>query len=306
MARTPSGSIRISTAHIVLEYDLVFDCKAEVISGYGISSVSPSTAQEVVENSTCTFTAVLESSDWTFEGWYATSDFSGTPESTNISYTKTITQNTTLYPKAVKAYDIHIFGNTNRFTYTLSKSKAQVGESVTLTVTPSNSIYLFSGIYGADTNGNKTSFISNNNPYTFTMPESEVYLYVEVGKKVHIYVDCLNCSLSSGTSPIESGSGKTETISFTYNSTDYDWSGVYSDRDYTNKVSDSTSYTFTLGENDVYLYAKAIAKQQIYVKENGTWVTYSKVYVKENGTWVEKTDPSEIFDIIKKYKHIEV
>ena len=77
MARTPSGSIRISTAHIVLEYDLVFDCKAEVISGYGISSASPSTVQEIVENSTCTFTATLESSDWTFEGWYTTSDFSG-------------------------------------------------------------------------------------------------------------------------------------------------------------------------------------------------------------------------------------
>ena len=56
----------------------------------------------------------------------------------------------------------------------------------------------------------------------------------------------------------------------------------------------------------LYLYAKAISKQQIYVKENGVWETYSKVYVKENGTWVEKTDPSEIFDIIKKYKHIEV
>ena len=99
-----SGYIRVSTARVVLEYDLVFDCKAEIISGNGISSVTPSTNQEVVEGESCTFTATLESSEWVFVGWYSSSDFSGSPESTSLSYTKTITEDTTLYPKTIYIY----------------------------------------------------------------------------------------------------------------------------------------------------------------------------------------------------------
>lgn len=304
---TAVGGLRISTSHIVLEYDLVFDCKAEIISGNGISSVTPSANQEVVEGESCTFTATLESSEWVFVGWYSSSDFSGSPESTSLSYTKTITENTTLYPKAIHKNNIHIYGNTDRFTYVLSSTSALENAQVTLTVTPTNSIYQFSSIYVADVNGNKTAVhISNDNPYTFTMPDNDVYLYVEVGKKVNVYVNCQNCQLSTGTSPIESSGGKTETITITYDSENADWSGIYSDKNYTNKVSDTTTYTFMVDESDVYLYAKAISKQQIYVKENGVWEAYSKVYVKENGTWVEKTDPSEIFDIIKKYKRVIV
>ena len=127
-----------------------------------------------------------------------------------------------------------------------------------------------------------------------------------LGKKVNIYVNCQNCSLSSGTSPIQSSSGKTETITLTYDSSTTDWSGIYSDSSCTNKLSDTTSYTFLVGDNDIYLYAKAILKQQIYVKENGSWVGYSEVYVKENGVWVKKEDYTGIFDTSKKYNRIEV
>ena len=307
MSFNNTGRLRISTSHIVLEYDLVFDCKAEIISGHGILSATPSVDTEILEGATCTFTATLESSEWVFRGWYSNPDFTGNPESTSLSYTKTITQNTTLYPRAVHKNNIHVYGNMDRFTYVLSSTSALEDTQITLTVTPKNSIYVFSSIYVADVNGNKTStHLSNDDPYIFTMPDNDVYLYVEVGKRINIYVDCLNCSLSMGTSPIESSGGKTETITITYNPDTADWSGIYSDKNYTNKVSDSTTYTFMLGENDVYLYAKAISKQQIYVKENGVWEAYSKVYVKENGVWVEKSDPSEIFDIIKKYKRIEV
>lgn len=54
----PSGNIYISSSHIVLEYELVFDCKAEIITGVGIVSATP-TAQEVVEGDTCTFSATI-------------------------------------------------------------------------------------------------------------------------------------------------------------------------------------------------------------------------------------------------------
>ena len=299
------SDITIYNANITISYDDVFDCKAEVIAGVGVASATP-TAQEVVDGSTCTFSATMQS-NWRFVGWYTSSDFSGTPVSTSQNYTATITANTTLYPKGEPKYNINIYGDNTRFTYTCSASgnKQYAGETVTITVTPSKSIYKFSGIYEADNSGNKLStHITNSNPYTFTMPANDIYLYVEIGKEIKIYVDCLNCSLSSGTSPIISSSGKTETISLTYDSSTSDWSGIYQDSGYTVRLSSTQQYTFVVPENDVYFYAKAIAQQQIYVKENGTWQTYSKVYVKENGVWVQKDDYQGIFDTAKNYKRI--
>ena len=299
------SDVTIYNANITISYDDVFDCKAEVIAGVGIASATP-TAQEVADGDTCTFTATLQQ-HWKFVGWYTSSDFSGTPVSTSRSYTRTITANTTLYPKAEPAHHINIYGDTTKFNYTCSATDnvEYAGDIVTITITPSNSIYKYSGIYEADANGNKLStHITNDNPYTFTMPANDVYLYVEIGKEIKIHVNCLNCSLASGTSPIITSSGKTETIRITYDSTTSDWSGIYQDSGYTVRLTNSQEYTFVVPDNDVYLYAKAIAQQQIYVKENGVWQTYSKVYVKENGTWVQKDDYQGIFDTLKNYKRI--
>ena len=304
--KSSEAYVRIYNANITVSYDNVFDCKTEVLAGVGITSATP-TAQEVVEGDSCTFTAVV-SDNWVFDGWYANSDFSGTPESTSATYTKTnITGDVILYPKAVIKYHVNVFGNSDKFSYTLNKSLATPGESITLTVTLSNNIYTFVGIYLADSSGNKTStLLSSSTTYTFTMPDGDINLYVEVGKEVKVYVDCLNCSLVGNTSPITFISNSTGTITLTYNSSVNDWSGIYSDSHYTNRLTNSLNYTFQLSENDLYLYAKAIPKQQIYIKENGSWVAYSKVYVKENGVWVEKDDFSNIFDISKNYKRINL
>lgn len=297
-----ASDITIYNANVTISYDDVFDCKAEIMSGVGIVSATP-TAQEVVDGDTCTFTATLEN-NWRFVGWYENSDFSGTPVSTNISYTTTITKNTILYPKAEPKYNINIYGDTTRFNYTCSSGSQEYGgESVTINITPTKSIYKFAGIYEADINGNKLStHISNNNPYTFTMPHKSINLYIEIGKEIKIYVDCKNCSISSGSSPIISSNGKTETLTFTYDSLTSDWSGLYQDSGYTIRLTNELTYTFVVPDNDVYLYAKAIPKQQIYIKENGVWETYSEVYVKENGTWVLKDDYENIFNILKNYK----
>ena len=138
------------------------------------------------------------------------------------------------------------------------------------------------------------------------MPNNDVNLYVEIGKEIKIHVNCQKCSLASGSSPIISSSGKTETIRLTYDSTTSDWSGIYKDAGHTVRLTSNQEYTFIVPENDVYLYAKAIAKQQIYVNENGTWQPYSKVYVKENGQWVQKDDYENIFNVLKNYKRINL
>ena len=302
-----ASDITIYNANVTISYDDVFDCKAEIMTGVGIASATP-TAQEVIDGDICTFSATLQN-DWRFVGWYTSSDFSGTPVSTSQTYTATITKNTILYPKAEPKYNINIYGDSTKFTYICSATgnKAYAGDTVTVTITPSKSIYKFAGIYAADINGNKLStHISNDNPYTFTMPTNNLNLYIQIGKEIKVYVYCLNCSLASGTSPVITSSGKTETINITYDSATSEWSGIYQDSGYTVKLSDSQQYTFVVPENDVYLYAKAIAQQQIYVKENGIWQTYSKIYVKENGIWVEKEDYDGILDTLKNYKRIEL
>ena len=308
MSQDRGNLVRVSAANITIDYDLVFDCKAEVIAGYGIASATP-TAQEVVEGNSCTFSATLSQGDWVFDGWYNNPSFTGTPESTSISYTKTnITQNTILYPKAKVGYRTYVYGDSNRFTYTLNKQIAIEGESITLTTTSTNAnLYKFADIYEADSNGNKTSTVASTTAtYTFTMPAHHVYLYVAYGKDIKIYVTCLNCSLSGDTSPITVTGGSTKTLNFTNDQTTTDWVGIFSDSNYTNRLTQNKQYDLQLGESDVYIYAKAILKQQIYVKENGQWIGYSEVYVKENGVWVKKDDFSNIFDTTKKYKRIEL
>lgn len=302
IAKSFSASAQIYNANVTISYDDVFDCKAEIMTGVGIVSATP-TAQEIVDGDTCTFSATIEN-EWRFIGWYENSDFSGTPVSTNISYTTTITKNTILYPKAEPKYNINIYGDTTRFNYTCSSGSQEYGgESVTINITPTKSIYKFAGIYEADIDGNKLStHISNDNPYMFTMPHKNINLYIEIGKEIKIYVDCKNCSISSGSSPIISSNGKTETLTFTYDTLTSDWSGLYQDSGYTIRLTNELTYTFVVPDNDVYLYAKAIPKQQIYIKENGVWETYSEVYVKENGTWVLKDDYENIFNILKNYK----
>ena len=41
---------------------------------------------------------------------------------------------------------------------------------------------------------------------------------------------------------------------------------------------------------------------QLYVKENGSWVTYSKAYKKINGVWVEQPDISSVFNTAANYR----
>lgn len=92
--------IRIYNANVTINYDNVFDAKAEVIPGKGIASATPS-LQEVVEGENCTFTATVQSG-YEFSGWYDNENFVGNPVSTALAFTTAITGNTTLYPFAVE------------------------------------------------------------------------------------------------------------------------------------------------------------------------------------------------------------
>lgn len=163
-----TGEAGITQANITLTYLDVFDCVASYKAGTGISSVSCSAA-EVVDGNTCVFSAILESGA-TFDGWYSDEDCT-ILVSTNQTYTATISSNTTLYAKGSILYTISVYADDN-CTVQSSASQATGGSSVTITATPNSSRYSIVGWYS---NPERTTLITENNPYTFTVTGNSVF-----------------------------------------------------------------------------------------------------------------------------------
>lgn len=70
----------------------------------------------------------------------------------------------------------------------------------------------------------------------------------------------------------------------------YEVSGVY--YTYSTTISGNMTIVVTIGGGST---------KKLYIKQNGTWVAYSKAYVKVNGTWVEQSDLSTVFNSQTNY-----
>jgi hypothetical protein len=162
-----SATINVTQANVTIEYEDVFDCYANSISGSGIKSVNVSN-NEVVDGNTTTFTAVLED-NFKFDGWY--SDAEGTNKvSSDITYVATITQNTTLYAKGTLFYNVSVYGDEN-LKVSSSSNIAKGGTPITVTGTPTSDRYEFKGWFS---NENRTTLVSTDNPYTFILTKDTV------------------------------------------------------------------------------------------------------------------------------------
>jgi len=141
------SNARIYNANVTISYDDVFDCAAKVIAGNGISTATVSSS-EVVESDTCTFSATVENG-YLFDGWYDSDSFDGDPYSTDTTFTLKITDNTTLYPKAIKEgvvppeedptkifYPITISSINARTNPSKGTTKVESGTSKTIKITP--------------------------------------------------------------------------------------------------------------------------------------------------------------------------
>lgn len=71
---------------------------------------------------------------------------------------------------------------------------------------------------------------------------------------------------------------------------EYEVSGVY--YTYSTTISGDMTIVVTIGGGST---------KKLYIKQNGTWVAYSKAYVKVNGTWVEQSDLSTVFNSQTNY-----
>lgn len=58
----------------------------------------------------------------------------------------------------------------------------------------------------------------------------------------------------------------------------------------------ATGSSFTWRDLVVTYEYTAPVHEQFYVKENGSWVAYTKAYKKINGAWVEQSDLASVFD----------
>ena len=173
----------MTQANVTIEYEDVFDCFASSISGSGIKSVSVSN-NEVIDGNTTTFTAVLEN-NFEFDGWY--SDAEGNNKvSSDITYVATITQNTTLYAKGTLLYDVSVYGDEN-LNVSASLNRAKGGTPITVTATPTSERYKFTGWFS---NESRTTLVSIDNPYTFTLVEDTVlYGSSDLSETMYVKVD---------------------------------------------------------------------------------------------------------------------
>lgn len=65
-----------------------------------------------------------------------------------------------------------------------------------------------------------------------------------------------------------------------------------------------TSYKYTLSNIQIahnLIVSIGGASIKLYIKQNGSWVQYSKVYRKINGSWVEQSDISSVFNTNANY-----
>lgn len=156
-----SGNTRIYNANVTISYDDVFDCGVQVIAGNGISTATVS-SNEVVDGETCTFSATVENG-YLFDGWYESDSFDGDPYSIEPTFTLKITENTTLYPKAIKEgvvppdedptkifYPVTISSINARTSPSKGTTKVESGTSKTIKITPKDPLLTLATDNGVD------------------------------------------------------------------------------------------------------------------------------------------------------------
>lgn len=163
----------------------------------GTVSATVTSGSQVTSGTNVTFTAE-PNSNYGFAGWFSSAAGSGTAVSTNASYTKSITSNTTLYAKFVPVVTITAGSVSNGSlsiaytkpdgtsgTLTSGSATALSGQNVTVTATASNGYYVtkigsddVTGTY--PDSGSKTySSVSSSATYTATFAEiPDITFYV--------------------------------------------------------------------------------------------------------------------------------
>ena len=173
--KSANGSLNIYNANVTISYDDIFVCAAQVIAGNGISTATVSSS-EVIDGETCTFSATVENG-YLFDGWYDSDSFDGDPYSTDTTFTLKITENTTLYPKAIKEgvvppeedptkifYPITISSINARTSPSKGTTKVESGTSKTIKITPKDPLLTLATDNGVDITN---QLVGNGTPISY-------------------------------------------------------------------------------------------------------------------------------------------
>ena len=171
--------VRVTQAFVTATYTPYYNCLAT--NAEGCSSVSTS-ANEVLSGSSCTFTATFPN-NYTFIGWY--SDFACTQlVSTSATYTvSSVDDDLHYYARAGILYTIQVYGD-DYCTASVNPTKEELGNPVTATCTPNDSMKEFVGWYS---NPERTNLVSTNNPYVFNVTGNTT-IYARSRPKYQMYI----------------------------------------------------------------------------------------------------------------------
>ena len=152
----------------------IYTCQAVAKDNVATASVSE---PDMLAGGSVTFTATINPGI-RFLGWY--SDESCTQLVSNqLSYTATITADTTLYAKAHKITLNMSVGSAEHGVASVSATTVPYGNDVTFTFMPEDETW---ELYGWYSDSALTQLVSEANPYTFTATE-DTTLYPKIGKK---------------------------------------------------------------------------------------------------------------------------
>lgn len=238
----------------ITAYFTQYSCAANKV-GNGVKSISVSNA-EPYEGETVTFSAELYNGA-SFDGWY--SDEACTQlVSSNLTHSTTAAADLTLYAKATIDADIYncsAVAGENIVSASVSDDSVIAGDSVTFTA-QLNGHCTFDGWYS---DSNYATLISTANPYTTTIT-SNTTLYAK-GTKISYSVRV--GIAEHGTATVSANTahyGDSVTFTFTPENNTWELYGWYSDEGFTQLVSESNPYTYSVTGN-VTLYPKVDKKR---------------------------------------------
>ena len=237
----------------ITAYFTQYSCAANK-AGKGVKSVSVSNAAPY-EGETVTFSAELYNGA-NFDGWY--SDEACTQlVSSSLTYSTTAAD-LALYAKAtidVDIYSCSAVAGENIANATVSDDSVIAGDSVTFTA-QLNEGCLFDGWYS---DSSYLTLVSTANPYTATIT-SNTTLYAK-GTKISYSVSV--GAAEHGTATVSANTAHYgDRVTFTFTPEDNTWElyGWYSDEGFTQLVSESNPYTYSVTGN-VTLYPKVDKKR---------------------------------------------
>ena len=257
-------------------YTVTYSRVPTVAANAPTTTPSFSSGAYVLANTSVTFDAKTANTGYTWQGWYDNNAGTGSVLSSNQSYTRSITANTTIYAVyTANTYTVKF--DANGGTGTMSNQNFTYGTAQNLTANSfTRTGYTFAG-WATSANGNKVyndkqsvSNLSSTNGATVTL-----YAKWTANQYTITYKDQGNVAFSGthASTPPTTHTYGVETTLKSATRTDYTFEGWHTDAACTNKVSTLGATEYTA---DITLYAKWTPVPTLEISTNQQYLRVGK------------------------------